>query len=110
MRLSLLYQHLDHLVIVFRDSVFLLEVLPQLHQALLDLFIVGPLQGVKDGRSNQEIREGHDDQGQGPDLEISDNLLCDNTIQTKLTFLLFMILTISHEVFVLQELGLHVCL
>ena len=86
MRLSLLYQHLDHLVIVFRDSVLLLEVLPQLHQALLDLFIVGTLQGVKDGRSNQEIREGHDDQGQGPDLEISDNLLCDlfNTIQTKL--------------------------
>ena len=69
MRLPLLYQHLDHLVIILRDSVFLLEVLPQLHQALLDLFIVGALQGVKYSRPDQEVGEGHNDKGQGPHLK-----------------------------------------
>lgn len=68
MRLPLLYQHLNHLVIILRDSVFLLEVLPQLHQALFDLFIIRALQGVKDSRPDQEIREGDNDQGQGPHL------------------------------------------
>ena len=70
MRLPLLHQHLDHLVVVLCDSVFLLEVVSQLHQTLLDLLVVGTLQSVKDGRPDQEIREGHDDQGEGPDLKI----------------------------------------
>ena len=69
MRFPLLYQHLNHLVIILRDSVFLLEVLPQLHQALLDLFIIGALEGVKYGRPDQEVGEGHNDKGQGPHLK-----------------------------------------
>ena len=68
MRLPLLHQHLDHLVVVLRDSVFLLEVVSQLHQPLLDLLVVGTLQSVKDGRPDKEIRESHYDQGEGPDL------------------------------------------
>ena len=37
---------------------------------LVGLFIVVPLQIVKYGRPNQEIGEGHDDEGQCTNLEV----------------------------------------
>ena len=68
-RLLLLYENLNHLVVVLVHLVFHLEVLSQLDQALLHLLIIWSLQGIKDGCPHQEVGEGDDYQGESSNLE-----------------------------------------
>ena len=68
MGLPLLYQHLQYLVVVVGHLVLRLEVVPELDQALLDLLVVGTLEGIKYSSSHQQVGEGDDDEGECSDL------------------------------------------
>ena len=40
-----------------------------MYEPLQGLLVVGSLQGVEDGGPHQEVREGHDHQGEGLNLK-----------------------------------------
>ena len=69
-RILLVYNQCDEylLVIVVGEVVFFDEILPYFLERFVGPFIVGSLESVEHGGPDQQVREGHHDQGQGPHI------------------------------------------